>query len=72
MHLQHVNLSPNVCAVEVKTVISHQMMSVHTERMVSEKLLQALCDIACTAAYQIGQCLSFLLHKLLLFLCFKL
>lgn len=30
-----------------------KMMSVHSERMVSEKLLQALCDIACTAAYQI-------------------
>lgn len=31
-------------------------MSVHNERMVSEKTLKALCDIACTAAYQIGQC----------------
>ncbi|TKS77939.1 SMC5-SMC6 complex localization factor protein 2 [Collichthys lucidus] len=30
-----------------------KMMSVHNERMVSEKLLQSLCDIACTAAYQI-------------------
>ncbi|XP_039995625.1 SMC5-SMC6 complex localization factor protein 2 [Xiphias gladius] len=30
-----------------------KMMSVHSERMVSEKILQALCDIACTAAYQI-------------------
>lgn len=35
---------------------SHQLMSVHNERMVSEKALKALCDIACTAAYQIGQC----------------
>lgn len=34
---------------------SCQMMSVHNERMVSEKILQALCDIACSAAYQIGQ-----------------
>ncbi|XP_035519703.1 uncharacterized protein slf2 [Morone saxatilis] len=30
-----------------------QMMSVHSERMISEKILQALCDIASTAAYQI-------------------
>ncbi|XP_017286651.1 SMC5-SMC6 complex localization factor protein 2 isoform X2 [Kryptolebias marmoratus] len=30
-----------------------KMMSVHNDRMVSEKLLQALCDIACSAAYQI-------------------
>ncbi|XP_069548736.1 SMC5-SMC6 complex localization factor protein 2 isoform X2 [Brachyistius frenatus] len=30
-----------------------KMMSVHCERIVSEKILQALCDIACTAAYQI-------------------
>ncbi|KAM4591627.1 SMC5-SMC6 complex localization factor protein 2 isoform 2-T2 [Odontesthes bonariensis] len=30
-----------------------KMMSVHSERMVSEKILQALCDIACSAAYQI-------------------
>ncbi|XP_076020927.1 SMC5-SMC6 complex localization factor protein 2 [Genypterus blacodes] len=30
-----------------------KMMSVHTERMLSEKILQAICDIACTAAYEI-------------------
>ncbi|XP_035462444.2 SMC5-SMC6 complex localization factor protein 2 isoform X1 [Scophthalmus maximus] len=30
-----------------------KMMSVHSERLVSEKMLQALCDIARTAAYQI-------------------
>ncbi|KAG7216365.1 hypothetical protein INR49_021770 [Caranx melampygus] len=30
-----------------------KMMSVHSERVVSEKILQALCDIACTAAFQI-------------------
>ncbi|XP_037552376.1 SMC5-SMC6 complex localization factor protein 2 [Nematolebias whitei] len=29
-----------------------KMMSVHNERLVSEKILQALCDIACSAAYQ--------------------
>lgn len=33
------------------------MMSVHNERMVSDKILHILCDIACAAAYQIGQCL---------------
>ncbi|KAM6915945.1 SMC5-SMC6 complex localization factor protein 2 [Xenentodon cancila] len=32
-----------------------KMMSVHSERMVSEKILQALNDIACSAAYQIGK-----------------
>ncbi|XP_068597601.1 SMC5-SMC6 complex localization factor protein 2 [Brachionichthys hirsutus] len=32
-----------------------KMMSVHHESVVSEKILQALCDIACTAAYQIVQ-----------------
>ncbi|XP_029691341.1 SMC5-SMC6 complex localization factor protein 2 isoform X1 [Takifugu rubripes] len=32
-----------------------KLMSVHNERMVSEKALKALCDIACTAAYQIGR-----------------
>ncbi|XP_062285827.1 SMC5-SMC6 complex localization factor protein 2 isoform X1 [Scomber scombrus] len=40
------------CPTQV-TRFLFKMMSVHTERMVSEKLLQALCDIACTAAYQI-------------------
>ncbi|XP_028279581.1 SMC5-SMC6 complex localization factor protein 2 isoform X2 [Parambassis ranga] len=30
-----------------------KMMSVHIERIVSEKILQALCDIACSAAYHI-------------------
>ncbi|KAK2824302.1 hypothetical protein Q5P01_021477 [Channa striata] len=29
-----------------------KMMSVHSERMVSDAMLKALCDIACTAAYQ--------------------
>ncbi|XP_070772606.1 SMC5-SMC6 complex localization factor protein 2 [Enoplosus armatus] len=40
------------CPAQV-TRFLFKMMSVHTERMVSEKILQALCDIACTAAYQI-------------------
>ncbi|XP_061601229.1 SMC5-SMC6 complex localization factor protein 2 isoform X2 [Cololabis saira] len=31
------------------------MLSVHSERIVSEKILQALKDIACSAAYQIGE-----------------
>ncbi|XP_037638621.1 SMC5-SMC6 complex localization factor protein 2 isoform X2 [Sebastes umbrosus] len=43
-------LSP--CPPQV-TRFLFKMMSVHSERMVSEKLLQALCDIACTTAYQI-------------------
>ncbi|XP_051271155.1 uncharacterized protein slf2 isoform X2 [Dicentrarchus labrax] len=43
-------LSP--CPTQV-TRFLFQMMSVHSERMISEKILQALCDIACTAAYQI-------------------
>lgn len=30
-----------------------KMMSVHTERLVSQQILHALLDIACTAAYQI-------------------
>lgn len=30
-----------------------KMMSVHSERLVSDKILQALCAIACSAAYQI-------------------
>ena len=34
--------------------LSYQMMSVHRERMVSENILKTLCDIALTAAYQIG------------------
>lgn len=33
-----------------------QMMSVHDERAVSQKIFQTLFDIACTAACQIGQC----------------
>lgn len=33
-----------------------QMMSVHDERSVSQKIFQTLFDIACTAACQIGQC----------------
>ncbi|KAM7385590.1 hypothetical protein PAMP_001667 [Pampus punctatissimus] len=40
------------CPTQV-TRFLFKMMSVHTERMVSEKILQALCDIACTAACQI-------------------
>ncbi|XP_049927555.1 SMC5-SMC6 complex localization factor protein 2 isoform X1 [Epinephelus moara] len=40
------------CPAQV-TRFLFKMMSVHNERIVSEKILQALCDIACTAAYQI-------------------
>ncbi|KAM9345216.1 SMC5-SMC6 complex localization factor protein 2 isoform 2-T2 [Symphorus nematophorus] len=40
------------CPTQV-TRFLFKMMSVHGEMMVSEKILQALCDIACTAAYQI-------------------
>ncbi|XP_045926899.1 SMC5-SMC6 complex localization factor protein 2 isoform X2 [Micropterus dolomieu] len=40
------------CPAQV-TRFLFKMMSVHNERLVSEKILQALCDIACTAAYQI-------------------
>ncbi|KAM9727413.1 SMC5-SMC6 complex localization factor protein 2 [Menidia menidia] len=40
------------CPAQV-TRFLFKMMSVHSERMVSEKILQALCDIACSAAYQI-------------------
>ncbi|XP_008277984.1 SMC5-SMC6 complex localization factor protein 2 [Stegastes partitus] len=40
------------CPTQV-TCFLFKMMSVHSERMVSEKILQVLCDIACTAAYQI-------------------
>ncbi|XP_068183167.1 SMC5-SMC6 complex localization factor protein 2 isoform X3 [Antennarius striatus] len=40
------------CPIAVTSFL-FKMMSVHPERMVSEKILQALCDIACTAAYQI-------------------
>ncbi|XP_030604604.1 SMC5-SMC6 complex localization factor protein 2 isoform X2 [Archocentrus centrarchus] len=40
------------CPAQV-TRFLFKMMSVHSERMISEKLLQALCDIALTAAYQI-------------------
>ncbi|XP_071336715.1 SMC5-SMC6 complex localization factor protein 2 isoform X2 [Trachinotus anak] len=40
------------CPTQV-TRFLFKMMSVHNERMLSDKILQALCDIACTAAYQI-------------------
>ncbi|XP_054455937.1 SMC5-SMC6 complex localization factor protein 2 isoform X2 [Anoplopoma fimbria] len=40
------------CPAQV-TRFLFKMMSVHSERLVSEKILQALCDIACTSAYQI-------------------
>lgn len=40
------------CPTQV-TRFLFKMMSVHSERMVSEKILQVLCDIACTSAYQI-------------------
>ncbi|XP_037321933.2 SMC5-SMC6 complex localization factor protein 2 isoform X2 [Pungitius pungitius] len=40
------------CPTQV-TRFLFKMMSVHSERLVCEKILQALCDIACTAAYQI-------------------
>nr|XP_046258197.1 uncharacterized protein slf2 isoform X2 [Scatophagus argus] len=40
------------CPTQV-TRFLFKMMSVHNERMVSEKILQALCDIAYTAACQI-------------------
>ncbi|XP_029377777.1 SMC5-SMC6 complex localization factor protein 2 isoform X3 [Echeneis naucrates] len=40
------------CPTQV-TRFLFKMMSVHNERMVSDKILQALCDIACTAAFQI-------------------
>uniref|UniRef100_A0A1A8QPY9 Family with sequence similarity 178, member A n=1 Tax=Nothobranchius rachovii TaxID=451742 RepID=A0A1A8QPY9_9TELE len=40
------------CPTQVSCFL-FKMMSVHKERMLSEKILQALCDIACTAAYQI-------------------
>ncbi|XP_056291793.1 SMC5-SMC6 complex localization factor protein 2 isoform X2 [Pseudoliparis swirei] len=40
------------CPTQV-TRFLFKMMSVHSERLVSEKILQTLCDIACTAAYQI-------------------
>ncbi|XP_032396593.1 SMC5-SMC6 complex localization factor protein 2 isoform X2 [Etheostoma spectabile] len=40
------------CPTQV-TRFLFKMMSVHSERMVSENILQALCDIAYTAAYQI-------------------
>ncbi|XP_018533665.1 SMC5-SMC6 complex localization factor protein 2 isoform X2 [Lates calcarifer] len=39
------------CPIQV-TRFLFKMMSVHSERMISEKILQALCDIACSAAYQ--------------------
>ncbi|XP_078128647.1 SMC5-SMC6 complex localization factor protein 2 isoform X2 [Sander vitreus] len=40
------------CPTQV-TRFLFKMMSVHSERMISENILQALCDIAYTAAYQI-------------------
>uniref|UniRef100_A0A1A7XES9 Family with sequence similarity 178, member A n=1 Tax=Iconisemion striatum TaxID=60296 RepID=A0A1A7XES9_9TELE len=40
------------CPTQVSLFL-FKMMSVHKERMLSEKILQALCDIACSAAYQI-------------------
>nr|XP_040035078.1 uncharacterized protein slf2 isoform X3 [Gasterosteus aculeatus aculeatus] len=40
------------CPTQV-TRFLFKMMSVHSERLVCEKILQALCDIARTAAYQI-------------------
>ncbi|XP_029306322.1 LOW QUALITY PROTEIN: SMC5-SMC6 complex localization factor protein 2 [Cottoperca gobio] len=40
------------CPTQV-TRFLFKMMSVHRERMLSEKILQTLCDIACTAAYEI-------------------
>lgn len=43
---------PSPCPTQV-TLFLFKMMSVHSERMVSEKILQALCDIACSTAYQI-------------------
>ncbi|XP_073338238.1 SMC5-SMC6 complex localization factor protein 2 isoform X2 [Pagrus major] len=44
--------SRSPCPAEV-TRFLFKMMSVHNERMVSSQIQQALCDIACTAAYQI-------------------
>ncbi|XP_054885691.1 SMC5-SMC6 complex localization factor protein 2 [Poeciliopsis prolifica] len=40
------------CPAQV-TRFLFKMMSVHSERIISNKILQALCDIACSAAYQI-------------------
>ncbi|XP_068424507.1 SMC5-SMC6 complex localization factor protein 2 isoform X2 [Clinocottus analis] len=40
------------CPTQV-TRFLFKMMSVHSERLLSEKILQTLCDIACTAADQI-------------------
>ncbi|KAM4729825.1 SMC5-SMC6 complex localization factor protein 2 isoform 1-T3 [Anableps anableps] len=40
------------CPAQV-TRFLFKMMSVHSERVVSDKILQALCNIACSAAYQI-------------------
>ncbi|XP_053292510.1 SMC5-SMC6 complex localization factor protein 2 [Pleuronectes platessa] len=44
------------CSSPCPAQITHflfKMMSVHSERLVSKKILQALCDIACTAVNQI-------------------
>ncbi|XP_027863292.1 SMC5-SMC6 complex localization factor protein 2 isoform X2 [Xiphophorus couchianus] len=40
------------CPAQV-TCFLFKMMSVHSERIISNKILRALCDIACSAAYQI-------------------
>uniref|UniRef100_A0A8C7X3U0 Coiled-coil SMC6 And NSE5 INteracting (CANIN) domain-containing protein n=1 Tax=Oryzias sinensis TaxID=183150 RepID=A0A8C7X3U0_9TELE len=42
------------CPAQV-THFLFKMMSVHNERMVSDKILHILCDIACAAAYQIAK-----------------
>uniref|UniRef100_UPI0037E7ED13 SMC5-SMC6 complex localization factor protein 2 isoform X2 n=1 Tax=Semicossyphus pulcher TaxID=241346 RepID=UPI0037E7ED13 len=44
--------SHSPCPAKVTSFL-FKMMSVHNERMVSESILQTLCDIACNAAYQI-------------------
>ncbi|XP_029926604.1 SMC5-SMC6 complex localization factor protein 2 isoform X2 [Myripristis murdjan] len=44
--------SSSPCPTQV-TRFLFKMMSVHNERMICEQILQALCHIACTAAYQI-------------------
>lgn len=44
-----------LCNIHPQPLI-YQMMSVHDERTVSQKILQTLYHIACTAAYHIGEC----------------
>ncbi|MEQ2315828.1 hypothetical protein AMECASPLE_026404, partial [Ameca splendens] len=44
--------SSSPCPAQV-TRFLFKMMSVHSEKIVSDKILHALCDIACSAAYQI-------------------